>query len=103
MRPITGSWNGLVDELDYMSDFRRRKFAMNHGGGQMPALGFGTLIPDPAVTISATRNALEVGFRHFDCAQRYRNEREVGEASHPDQAQTQHGREDRHSRFYSAR
>ena len=46
----------------------------------MPALGFGTLIPDPAVTKTATRDALEAGFRHFDCAERYRNEREVGEA-----------------------
>lgn len=46
----------------------------------MPALGFGTLIPDAAVTISATRDALEAGFRHFDCAERYRNESEVGEA-----------------------
>jgi alcohol dehydrogenase (NADP+) len=46
----------------------------------MPALGFGTLIPDPALTIAATRAALEAGFRHFDCAERYRNEREVGEA-----------------------
>jgi aldehyde reductase len=46
----------------------------------MPALGFGTLIPDPAVTITATRDALEAGFRHFDCAERYRNEGEVGEA-----------------------
>ncbi|GAB2923087.1 aldo/keto reductase [Paraburkholderia jirisanensis] len=46
----------------------------------MPALGFGTLIPDAATTISATRSALEAGYRHFDCAERYRNEREVGEA-----------------------
>jgi diketogulonate reductase-like aldo/keto reductase len=46
----------------------------------MPALGFGTLIPDSATTISATRDALEAGYRHFDCAERYRNEREVGEA-----------------------
>jgi aldehyde reductase len=46
----------------------------------MPALGFGTLIPDLAVTITATRAALDAGFRHFDCAERYRNEREVGEA-----------------------
>jgi alcohol dehydrogenase (NADP+) len=44
----------------------------------MPLLGFGTLIPDPAETIRATRDALEAGFRHFDCAERYRNE--VGEA-----------------------
>jgi alcohol dehydrogenase (NADP+) len=53
---------------------------LNNGSGPMPALGFGTLIPDPAVTITATRDALEAGFRHFDCAERYRNEREVGEA-----------------------
>jgi len=46
----------------------------------MPALGFGTLIPDPAETRSATTNALKVGFRHFDCAERYRNEWEVGES-----------------------
>jgi len=46
----------------------------------MPALGFGTLIPDSVVTVTATRDALEAGFRHFDCAERYRNEREVGEA-----------------------
>jgi alcohol dehydrogenase (NADP+) len=62
------------------SDFRSKKLVLNHGGGRMPALGFGTLIPDPAVTISATRDALEAGYRHLDCAERYRNEREVGEA-----------------------
>ncbi|MGB6742367.1 MAG: aldo/keto reductase [Terracidiphilus sp.] len=46
----------------------------------MPALGFGTLIPDLAVTKTATGDALEAGFRHFDCAERYRNEPEIGEA-----------------------
>ena len=46
----------------------------------MPVLGFGTLIADAAATISSTRDALEAGFRHFDCAERYRNEREVGKA-----------------------
>lgn len=46
----------------------------------MPWLGFGTLIPDKALTISATRDALEAGFRHFDSAERYLNESEVGEA-----------------------
>lgn len=55
---------------------------LNNGSGYMPALGFGTLISDPALTITATRDALEAGFRHFDCAERYRNEREVGEALH---------------------
>jgi alcohol dehydrogenase (NADP+) len=62
------------------SDFRIRKLPLNDGARQMPALGFGTLIPDAATTVSATRNALEAGFRHIDCAERYRNEREVGEA-----------------------
>ncbi|MBB6109570.1 aldehyde reductase [Mucilaginibacter lappiensis] len=46
----------------------------------MPWLGFGTLIPDKALTISATKDALEAGFRHFDSAERYKNESEVGEA-----------------------
>ncbi|HUN88606.1 MAG TPA: aldo/keto reductase [Terriglobales bacterium] len=48
----------------------------------MPALGFGTLIPDKALTLTATRDALAAGFRHFDCAERYGNEREVGKALH---------------------
>jgi alcohol dehydrogenase (NADP+) len=62
------------------SDLRLRRMALNNGNGHMPALGFGTLIPDPALTKTATRDALEAGFRHFDCAERYRNEAEVGEA-----------------------
>src|SRR6516164_10975329 len=61
-------------------DLRFAKLPLNFGTGAMPALGFGTLIPDPNETRSATTNALKVGFRHFDCAERYKNEREVGEA-----------------------
>jgi alcohol dehydrogenase (NADP+) len=62
------------------SDFKSRKLALNHGSGRIPALGFGTLIPDPATTVSATKDALQAGYRHIDCAERYRNEREVGDA-----------------------
>ena len=62
------------------SDLRLTRIPIKHGTGQMPALGFGTLIPDAALTIAATKDALEAGFRHFDCAERYRNEREVGTA-----------------------
>ena len=61
------------------SDFRNAKIPLNNGTGRIPALGFGTLIPDAAVMNAATKAALEAGFRHFDCAERYRNEREVGE------------------------
>ena len=69
-----------ADASTASSDLRNLRIPLNHGDGHMPVLGFGTLIPDAAATISATRNALEAGFRHFDCAERYRNEREVGEA-----------------------
>jgi alcohol dehydrogenase (NADP+) len=62
------------------SDIRLTKLPLNNGSGHMPALGFGTLIPDAAVTKTATADALDAGFRHFDCAERYGNEREVGEA-----------------------
>ena len=62
------------------ADLRMTTIPLHHGAGRMPALGFGTLIPDPAETITATRDALKAGFRHFDCAERYRNEREVGTA-----------------------
>jgi len=62
------------------SDLRLTRLPLNNGSGDMPALGFGTLIPEPGVTITATRDALQAGFRHVDCAERYGNEREVGEA-----------------------
>jgi diketogulonate reductase-like aldo/keto reductase len=61
-------------------DLRYTKIALNNGSGAIPALGFGTLIPDPIATRTATRAALEAGFRLLDAAERYRNEREVGEA-----------------------
>src|SRR5579863_7228385 len=54
--------------------------ALNNGSGAIPALGFGTLIPDPMATRTATKAALEAGFRQLDAAERYRNEQEVGEA-----------------------
>ena len=62
------------------SNLRSARIPLNPGTGTIPALGFGTLIPDPAETKAATANALSAGFRHFDCAERYRNERAVGEA-----------------------
>jgi diketogulonate reductase-like aldo/keto reductase len=59
---------------------RFMKIPLTNGSGAMPALGFGTLIPDPLATKQATKTALEVGFRHLDCAERYRNEDAVGDA-----------------------
>ena len=76
------------------SNLRLAKIPLNFGTGTIPALGFGTLIPDPAETRSATTNALRVGFRHFDCAERYRNEREVGESLQAELATGAIARED---------
>ncbi|HTZ46168.1 MAG TPA: aldo/keto reductase [Verrucomicrobiae bacterium] len=56
-----------------------RKIPMNNGKN-IPALGFGTLIPDLGDTLRATTAALQAGFRQFDCSERYRNEQAVGEA-----------------------
>ncbi len=53
---------------------------LNNGSGSIPALGFGTLIPDPVATRVATKAALEAGFRLLDTSERYRTEKEVGEA-----------------------
>jgi len=65
---------GTPDTLRYTN------LPLTDGSGGMPALGFGTLIPDPLATKQAITTALEVGFRHFDCAERYRNEQAVGDA-----------------------
>jgi diketogulonate reductase-like aldo/keto reductase len=61
-------------------NLRYAKLALNNGSGAIPALGFGTLIPDPVATKNATKAALNAGFRLLDTAERYRTEKEVGEA-----------------------
>ena len=59
---------------------RFARIPLPQGGGAMPAAGFGTLIADPILTGQSVSTALEVGFRHFDCAERYGNEEAVGDA-----------------------
>jgi 2,5-diketo-D-gluconate reductase A len=49
-------------------------------GRRIPQLGFGVFQVDPARTAEAVGTALEVGYRHIDTAEMYRNERGVGEA-----------------------
>src|SRR3954467_873830 len=61
-------------------NLRYTQIALNNGSSAIPALGFGTLIPDPTATRNATKAALEAGFRVLDTAERYRTEKEVGEA-----------------------
>lgn len=59
---------------------RDLKLPLRGGAGLMPALGFGTLVRGSDETRATTTSALEAGFRHFDCSERYRNEEQVGEA-----------------------
>src|SRR4051812_44415111 len=66
--------------MSQVTDLQQLRLPLNHGTGKIPALGFGTLIADLPATVSATENAIKAGFRHFDCAERYLNEREAGEA-----------------------
>jgi diketogulonate reductase-like aldo/keto reductase len=63
-----------------LDTLRHTRIPLTHGSGAIPAVGFGTLVPDLLATKQATKTALEVGFRHLDCAERYRNEEAVGDA-----------------------
>jgi 2,5-diketo-D-gluconate reductase A len=49
-------------------------------GVKIPQLGFGVFQIEPEDTVSAVTTALKIGYRHFDTAQGYRNEREVAQA-----------------------
>jgi 2,5-diketo-D-gluconate reductase A len=48
-------------------------------GNRIPQLGFGVFQIDPDETAEAVERALEIGYRHIDTAEMYRNERGVGE------------------------
>jgi diketogulonate reductase-like aldo/keto reductase len=58
----------------------QHRFVLNNGSGEIPALGFGTSLSDNTKTHGAVKTAVEVGFRHLDAAERYRNEAQVGTA-----------------------
>ncbi|MCJ7717151.1 MAG: aldo/keto reductase, partial [Anaerolineales bacterium] len=52
-------------------------------GAEIPAIGLGTFGSDRYTAeqiASAIKGAAEVGYRHFDCAAVYSNEKEIGGA-----------------------
>lgn len=50
------------------------------GGFRIPQLGFGTWQLSGAEAREAVRNPLDIGYRHIDTAEMYRNESEVSSA-----------------------
>ncbi|KAK4031820.1 NADP-dependent oxidoreductase domain-containing protein [Parachaetomium inaequale] len=60
-----------------------KTYTLNNGV-KIPAVGFGTFANEGAKgeTYKAVAKALDVGYRHLDCAWFYQNEDEVGEALH---------------------
>ncbi|MDB5166417.1 MAG: Aldo/keto reductase related to diketogulonate reductase [Candidatus Saccharibacteria bacterium] len=55
--------------------------SINLNDGQtIPQLGFGTYQVEPSETVEVVTEAIRVGYRHFDTAEMYGNEQQVGEA-----------------------
>jgi alcohol dehydrogenase (NADP+) len=60
--------------------FQQTRIPLAHGAGAIPTIGFGSLFRDRVAGKQALKIALEVGFRHLDCAELYGTEDVVGEA-----------------------
>jgi diketogulonate reductase-like aldo/keto reductase len=63
-------------------------------GARIPAIGLGTMTLKEQVCIDAVKNALKLGYRHLDTAERYGNEEWVGEGLHQGLAETGLKRDD---------
>ncbi len=51
-----------------------------NNGVEIPQLGFGVFQVPPEETAQAVTTALQIGYRHIDTAEMYRNEKQVGDA-----------------------
>ncbi|KAE8367921.1 hypothetical protein BDV27DRAFT_168913 [Aspergillus caelatus] len=69
---------GIPQLMKGLTHHTMATFTLNTGA-KIPAVGFGTWKAAPGEAAAAVKTAFEVGYRHFDCAPLYGNEREIGE------------------------
>ncbi|XP_010695885.2 non-functional NADPH-dependent codeinone reductase 2 [Beta vulgaris subsp. vulgaris] len=72
-----------TNEAAPANEFRVPQMKLSHGGRSIPVIGLGTAV-DPPVSAeymkSAVLRAIEVGYRHFDTAHKYKSEQPIGDA-----------------------
>ena len=56
------------------------KYHIFNNADRIPLLGLGTWKSTDQVAYETVRKAVEIGYRHFDCAARYENEKPIGTA-----------------------
>ncbi|XP_011170042.2 aldo-keto reductase family 1 member B1 [Solenopsis invicta] len=56
---------------------RKIKF---YNGNEVPILGLGTWKPEEGEITQTIKDAIDIGYRHFDCAHLYGNEKQIGAA-----------------------
>jgi diketogulonate reductase-like aldo/keto reductase len=59
-------------------EHKERHIVLNNGL-HMPLLGLGTFLSKPGEVGQAVRAALQLGYRHIDCAEAYGNQKEIGQ------------------------
>jgi len=48
-------------------------------GQKMPLIGLGTYNAEPGQVEQTIKDAIDIGYRHFDCARFYKNEKQIGD------------------------
>ena len=49
-------------------------------GNEIPIIGLGTYLAEKGICYQAVKDAIDIGYRHFDCALIYGNQDEIGQA-----------------------